>query len=142
MRGWLAALTALGSLSTPAWAELPAPEAYQLHCSGCHGAHGKGIEGVTPSLHELVSLLAEPGGREYLVRVPGVAQAPLENGQLAQLMNWILREFSTDTHFVPYEAIEIQRWRKRPFRDPLAQRPNRTPRRIDAAIREEASAQP
>ena len=42
----------------------------------------------------LGSLLATPAGRAYLVRVPGVAQAPLDDERLAALLNWVSRELS------------------------------------------------
>jgi len=103
--------------------EVPTPEAYQLHCSGCHGADGRGIEASTPPLTDLADLLGLPGGREYLARVPGVAQAPLESAALAKLLNWTLREFSSPRDFRPYVEAEIDVFRKRPLRDPLAARP-------------------
>lgn len=102
----------------------PGPaEAYQLHCSGCHGVDGRGDERIIPSLHGLAPLLSAPGGREYLARVPGVAQAPLPSAELAVLLNWVLQTFSGATGIEPYRAQEIEVLRRRPLRDPVAARP-------------------
>ena len=103
-------------------AEVPTPEAYQLHCSGCHGADGRGVGTATPPLTDLTDLMSVPGGRDYLARVPGVAQAPLESAALARLLNWTLREFSDGPDFEPYTADEIEDRRKEPLRDPLSVR--------------------
>ena len=50
---------------------------YMLHCQGCHLADGRGVPGKIPGLSEMGSFLTVPGGRAYLVQVPGTAQAPL-----------------------------------------------------------------
>ena len=51
---------------------------YMLHCRGCHLADGTGSPGAVPSLTGLFGkFLWVPGGREYLVRVPGSAKSPL-----------------------------------------------------------------
>ena len=42
-----------------------------------HGLDGTEIPDFVPSLRELAGLLDKKGGRAYLARVPGVAQAPL-----------------------------------------------------------------
>jgi len=120
-----AALAAAGwvAFSAPGAGAAPPEEAYRLHCSGCHGPDGAGSAGVAPSLRELAGLLAAPGGRAYLVRVPGVAQAPLASAELARLLNWVLRELSGAGDLAPYTAGEVEAWRRDPLRDPLAARP-------------------
>lgn len=126
MRTWLflvlgialwAILPARMALATP-----PSAEAYVLHCSGCHKADGAGVPGMVPSLHALADLANEPEGRAYLARVPGVAQAPVGDQALADLLNWVLIEFS-DASFAPYSVDEIASWRQNPLRDPLGARP-------------------
>jgi hypothetical protein len=65
------------------------------------------------------------GGRAYLVRVPGVAQAPLDDVALAALLNWVLRRFDPDSlvaDFSPYQAAEVGRLRRRPLVDVEAER--------------------
>lgn len=121
MTRFLAAL--LLSLAAPAAADEPAAaEDYALHCSACHALDGSGL-GFVPGLHGLAPLLAAPGGRAYLVRVPGVAQAPLSDERLARLLNWVLRRFSDARAEPPYAAAEVARLRASPLRDPAAARP-------------------
>ena len=57
------------------------------------------------------------GGRAYLVQVPGVANAPLDDAALASLLNWMLAEFSPaelPDPFALYTAEEVARYRNRP----------------------------
>jgi mono/diheme cytochrome c family protein len=99
-----------------------AAEDYVLNCSGCHRRDGSGTPGVVPSLRTLGPLLERPGAREYLARVPGVAQAPLDDTRLAALLDWVLRELSGVAGEPPYRADELAAWRRTPLRDPKAAR--------------------
>lgn len=92
---------------------------YVLHCAGCHKLDGSG-SAVVPALDEIGRLVALPGGREYIGRVPGVAQAPLDSDRLAALLNWLVTEHGGAAP--PYDAMEIEALRRRPLRDPLAAR--------------------
>jgi mono/diheme cytochrome c family protein len=103
-------------------AERPPSEGYVLHCSGCHGLDGLGAPGVTPSLHELASLIARPGGREYVARVPGVAQAPVNDAELAALLNWVVTTFSNESLAKPFTPAEVGSLRRSPLRDTVAAR--------------------
>ena len=94
-------------------------EDYALHCSACHTAEGGGTPGLVPSLRELAPLLALPGGREYLVRVPGVAQAPLSPDRIARLLNWVLAQYSGLAVEPRYSAEEVEVLRRSPLRDPV-----------------------
>jgi mono/diheme cytochrome c family protein len=88
----------------------PPDQLYMLNCWGCHRPNGEGIPGTAPTLKGAVDFLRVPGGREYLISVPGVALSPLSNEQAAEVMNWILKSFSKDrlpTGFKPYTAAEI-----------------------------------
>lgn len=100
--------------------------AYWLHCAGCHGLEGRGAPPQVPSLiDEPGRIEALPGGRAYLVRVPGVAQASLADAPLAQVVNFMLQTFSSDSlsaGFQPYDADEIARLRVQTLKDPLRQR--------------------
>jgi mono/diheme cytochrome c family protein len=100
----------------------PVSEDYLLHCSACHGLDGKGTPGVTPSLHEAGALLATPEGRDYLSRVPGVAQAPLSDERLARLLNFVLTRYAATEPSPAYSANEVGALRQRPLRDPVAAR--------------------
>jgi mono/diheme cytochrome c family protein len=118
----MASLALATTWVTTAEAEPASEERYLLHCSGCHGPRGHGTPGVTPTLHGLSRLLDVRGGRAYVVAVPGVAQAPVDDAALAALLNWVLVEFSDAAPAVPYTAEEIGALRDEPLRDPAAAR--------------------
>jgi hypothetical protein len=84
---------------------------WMLNCQGCHRADGNGTGSAVPALSGVVSrFLSVPGGREYLVRVPGVAGSPLPDAQLTELVNWMFREFdpaNIPADFAPYTEQEI-----------------------------------
>ncbi len=91
---------------------------YVLHCSGCHRADGTGAPEEVPSLVGIDRFLRSPEGRAYLIRAPGVAQAPVGDQRLANLMNWVVGRFGA-THTSPgYTADEVAVWRRDPLRDP------------------------
>ena len=100
----------------------PPEEGYVLHCSGCHGLSGEGVPGTTPTLHGIARLANTPAGRAYLASVPGVAQAPIDDDELAVLLNWVLKTFSSVTPITPYSAIEVGRFRREPLRSTSAAR--------------------
>ena len=100
----------------------PPEEGYVLHCSGCHGLSGDGVPGTTPTLHDIARLANTPAGRAYLASVPGVAQAPIGDDELAVLLNWVLKTFSSATPITPYSAIEIGKFRREPLRSTSAAR--------------------
>jgi hypothetical protein len=84
---------------------------YMLHCQGCHAADGSGFPGTVPRMSgEVGKFLRVPGGREYLVQVPGVAQSMLDDAALARVLNWMVREFDpahTPADLTPYTAGEV-----------------------------------
>jgi mono/diheme cytochrome c family protein len=110
----LFAALAVGLLLGAARAETNPRTLYALNCMGCHQAHGEG-HGTIPQLQDFVGyFLHVPGGREFLVQVPGVAQSSLSDSELAAVLNWMLREFSPDQlpdGFQPYDAAEVARYR-------------------------------
>jgi hypothetical protein len=99
---------------------------YVLQCRGCHGPDGSGAPGAAPSFRgQLGRFLWVPGGREYLVRVPGAAQSELDDARTAALLNWLLHEFSPGEippDFAPYEEEEVARERRHPLIDVQATR--------------------
>jgi mono/diheme cytochrome c family protein len=108
----------VGLLAAAAAAE-PAVD-YMLQCQGCHLADGSGAPGSVPSLEGVARFLRAPGGRAYLVRVPGAAQSPLDDARLAALLNWMLRRFDPDgllADFQAYDAEEVARVRRPPLTD-------------------------
>jgi mono/diheme cytochrome c family protein len=104
-------------------AAVPGPaEDYVLHCSACHQRDGAGVPGVVPPLSGLAPFLATPAGRAYLVRVPGVAQAALDDERLAALLNWVMSAMSGTAPDPGYDAGEVHALRADPMRDAPAQR--------------------
>ena len=89
---------------------------YMLQCQGCHGAEGRGAPGTVPSFAGVGRFLAVPGGREYLVRVPGSSQSALDDAGLAEVLNWLIRRFDP-RDFAPYTAEEVARVRRPPLDD-------------------------
>jgi hypothetical protein len=92
---------------------------YQLRCMGCHLADGSGQPGRVPSIRRtLVLFSASPEGRDYVARVPGVAQSPLSDEDTAALLNWMARNLSdlkVPSGFADYSEAEIHRLRNRPL---------------------------
>ena len=117
-------LLALVAVIGPTWAAEPAhanPRSnYMLQCPGCHMADGSGSLGSVPDLRGRLGLfLGVEGGREFLIRVPGSAQSPLSNSELAEVLNWMIREFGpaqVSESFVRFTAEEIALHR-RPLAD-------------------------
>ena len=125
--GWLTtSLVVLLAISRAAVADSdssrPESESFILHCSGCHRVDGSGVEGVAPDLRKIGPLLRSDAGRAYLARVPGVAQAPLNDEELAGLLNWVLTEIASSAPNPAYSAQEVGALRVNPLRDPLAAR--------------------
>lgn len=92
---------------------------YLLHCQGCHLADGSGRAGEVPSLAgSLARFAAVPGGRAYLVQVPGSAFAPIGDAELAAVLNWMLAVFApAGASVAPYDAAEVARYRATPLVD-------------------------
>jgi hypothetical protein len=95
---------------------------YMLHCQGCHGPDGGGTrDGVVPKLDgQLAKFLKVPGGREFLVQVPGSANAAIPPERLAAVLNWMVLTFDADhvpADFSAYTADEVGRLRAMPLTD-------------------------
>ena len=101
-----------------AWAYQPLVN-YQLRCMGCHLADGSGQPGRVPSIRRSLALFsATPEGRDYVIRVPGVAQSPLSDEDTAALLNWMARNLSdlkVPPGFADYSEAEVHGLRDRPL---------------------------
>ena len=99
---------------------------YLLYCRGCHLINGTGVPPEVPTLvSDLGKIVAVPGGREYIIRVPGVSQTAMNNDELAAVLNWVLSEFNADTtpeNFEPYTSEEVGEARQKVLLDPLKYR--------------------
>jgi hypothetical protein len=101
---------------------------YILHCQGCHLADGAGTPEKVPALkNEVGRFLHVPGGREFLIQVPGSSQSALTDAEIAAVLNWILETFSSGqlpADFAPYTTAEISRYRQPPLANVSAVRAN------------------
>jgi len=96
MRPLMRASIWLGILAAINVADAYEPKAnYMLNCMGCHVENGAGAPGKVPSIRNtLVPFAQLAAGRRYLVQVPGTAQSPLSNSDVAELLNWMMRNLS------------------------------------------------
>jgi hypothetical protein len=99
---------------------------YLLACRGCHLVDGSSVPPEVPSLRDTLGRFVQSAeGRGYLVRVPGAAQSRLNDGELAEVINWILTEFnaaSLPENFRPYLASEVAAVRGDILADPVGYR--------------------
>ncbi len=112
----MATLATAGEPPPPSHQKYPAPiQLYVMNCWGCHKPGGEGIPSTVPRLKDTVgNFLRVPGGREYLIEVPGVAGSALSNAQVAEVLNWLLVTFSKDQlppGFKPYTEAEVAKYR-------------------------------
>ncbi len=84
---------------------------YMLHCRGCHLPDAQGYSDQVPRMKNFVGyFLHSQEGREFVIRVPGVATSSLPDDQLTELMNWLLLTYSSEqlpAPFVPYSVAEV-----------------------------------
>jgi hypothetical protein len=97
-----------------------------LRCGGCHGIRGQGTPGHVPRLAGFVGQFTRhPEGRDYLMRVPGVVRARLDDARLAAVLNWMLASMSRDevaAGFAPFTPEEVAMARRAPLAKPQATR--------------------
>ena len=118
MRARAAALVLCLAAVPPALAGSPAVD-YALNCQGCHLDDGTGTPGSVPPLAGSVGRFTRvPDGREFIVRVPGVATSALDDAALAAVLNWMLERFGkpdVPAGFAPYTAAEVGALRQKPL---------------------------
>jgi hypothetical protein len=94
---------------------------YRMECQGCHLSDGGGgLDSIPALTNHVARFLDVPGGREYLLQVPGVALSPLSDQELADVLNWMLPTFGPPepvSRNAPYTVDEIAQWRKQPLAD-------------------------
>lgn len=90
-----------------------------LECQGCHRANATGKLGEIPDMNGQVSkMLSVKGGQEYLSRVNGIAESPLTDNDLVDLMNWMLVEFDPENipeTFSGFNVDDVARLRLMPL---------------------------
>jgi cytochrome c553 len=111
---WIGAMTLASA--TGATAADRSRQNYIQFCAGCHQLDGSGSPAVgIPDMRAHVGYyLHSPRGRAYLVQVPGSANSPLSDRELALLLNWIVQTFSREQvpdPFRPYSEDEVAQLR-------------------------------
>ena len=116
---------ACACMAVPLWAEQPvgltsaAQANYMLNCMGCHLPDGSGAAGKVPSVRDsLVTLSSSAAGRRFLVQVPGASQSPLTDLELAQVLNWMVRNLSAravPADFIDCTAAQVASYRRPPL---------------------------
>lgn len=134
-----AALTASGGQDTllgrqvPAAADAPSTATtrsarahYVLHCAGCHGADGAGSPAAqVPDMRRLGHFLRVPGGRAFVLQVPGVMGSGLGDAEVAAVTNWVLANLapaSLPGDTPAFTAAEVAQARAQPLVDVAATR--------------------
>jgi hypothetical protein len=119
----LLALLMLCVACRAAWAYEPRIN-YMLQCMGCHTPDGSGEPGRVPSIRDtLVPFAASPDGRRFLVQVPGASQSTLSDAELAELLNWMIRNLgrarpapgSRSEPITSFTAAEVASYRRTPL---------------------------
>lgn len=97
---------------------------YLLHCAGCHLEDGRGSPPAIPDMRETLGFLSTfAEGRSYLVRVPGASQAPISDAALAEVVNWMLKNYSLKQESgALYTEAEVSANRRIPLYNPEALR--------------------
>ena len=117
--GILATACLAGNAAVP---RLSRPQSnYLLACGGCHGENGVSNSRLVPELYGQVGyFLNTPAGREYLVRLPNVAFADMNDQDLAEVMNFLvftLGAGSAPANASRYSRAEVARLRRRPLNE-------------------------
>ncbi len=99
---------------------------FVLHCAGCHGVNGAGAPAsYVPDLRRLGDFLRIEGGREFVIRVPGVMGSGLNDAQVAAVTNWLLNTMaraSLPEGHQPFSPAEVALARSQPLTDVVAER--------------------
>ena len=90
---------------------------YKLQCMGCHTPDGSGAAGRVPSIRStLLPFSAVAAGRQFLVQVPGASQSTLSDAELADLLNWMIENLSSEPRgvvFKRFTAAEVASYRRK-----------------------------
>lgn len=99
----------------------PAQSRYLEGCGGCHGIQGVSSRKDVPELRAAVgTFLCTPAGREYLIRLPNVAFANMDDRMLADVMNFVVFGLGGDSvprDAIPYSTREVAALRRRPLKN-------------------------
>jgi hypothetical protein len=97
---------------------------YTQSCGGCHGLLGDSARRDVPHLQGRVGyFLCSREGREYVVRLPNVAFAAMDDQNLADALNFMMFGLGGSSVpadqkalLMPFTAREVHPLRERPFK--------------------------
>ena len=88
---------------------------YMIHCMGCHAMNGQGMPPEVPAFDStLGDIVGKPGGRAYLIQVPGASQSHLNDERLADVLTWLLRRYVGEDlppDFQDISTLEVNQFR-------------------------------
>jgi hypothetical protein len=95
---------------------------YMIHCMGCHAMDGKGLPPEVPAFDStLGDIVGKPGGRAYLIQVPGASQSPIDDERLAKVLSWLLHQYVEDDlpqNFQDISTLEVSQFRSVTLKNP------------------------
>ena len=111
-------IAAVGLGAGPRAAEVqltPAQSDYLEQCGGCHGLQGDTSPAPIPVLRGRVGyFMCTQAGREYLLRLPNIAHARIDDESLAEMMNFVVFGLGPRTAPAaakPFTTAEVTRLR-------------------------------
>ncbi|MDH2432347.1 hypothetical protein QCD60_07205 [Pokkaliibacter sp. MBI-7] len=123
MAALLLGLILLGTGQAQASPDLGAKNNFILRCTGCHGQDGSGsLAGGIPDFRGFVASFSfTPAGRLYLMHVPGVVSASLDNREIAAVMNYVMHEWGGDSfharQYTPFTEQEVASLQQQEVKD-------------------------
>ena len=118
---------------------------YKMFCRGCHGPAGEGRKAV-PHMNNFVgNFLQFQAGRDYLVQVPGSANAALDDEQLTEVLNWIVLNLAGESlpeNFQAYSISEVSKLRENPLFEAFEFRKNLLKQMLEKGIIQKLPEQP
>jgi hypothetical protein len=99
---------------------------YMIHCMGCHAMDGNGLPPEVPAFDStLGDIVGKPGGRAYLIQVPGASQSPIDDERLAKVLSWLLHQYVEDDlpqNFRDISTLEVSQFRSVTLKNPALDR--------------------
>lgn len=109
-----------------------------MECQGCHLSDGAGgLDNIPTLQNSVANFPVVTGGREFLVQVPGVALSALSDRELADVLNWMLRQFGpleATTLYPAYTEEEVATLRKQPLEDVVGTRAGLVARMVESGL--------
>jgi mono/diheme cytochrome c family protein len=97
---------------------------YILRCSGCHLLDGSGLpaSGIPALPGYIDTFVQDEDGRTYVTHVPGVVASGLTDGEIADVLNYVVAEWGTPTGSDRFTETEVARRRAENVPDVVAYR--------------------